>query len=129
MCGRNPSATIDGSVTWRGAALARRRQPRDIFLDVCMTGNLFKQAAPGNVLQRVRFVDTSRVEQSSNGMMNKTARAVVSGSRLFNTVFGLPRNAENITRSLGTFQSGSPPGQATIDSRGTKKPRFWEAAY
>ena len=83
--------------------MARRKQPRDIFLDVCMTGNLFKQAAPGNVLQRVRFVDMSRVEQSSNGMMNKTARAVVSGSRLFNTVFGLPRNGENITRSLGTF--------------------------
>src|ERR1700751_1588876 len=40
--------------------------------------------------------------------MDKTWRAVISGSRLFNTVFGLPRNGENIARSLGTFQSGSP---------------------
>jgi hypothetical protein len=38
--------------------------------------------------------------------MDKTRRTVLSGSRLFNTVFGLPRNAENIARSLGTFQSG-----------------------
>jgi hypothetical protein len=64
--------------------------------------------------------------------MDKTGRAVISGSRLFNTVFGLPRNAENIARSLGPFQSGSPPGQdvgelsrvATIDRRGTEEPRF-----
>jgi hypothetical protein len=48
--------------------------------------------------------------------MDKTLRAVISGSRLFNTVFGLPRNAEHMTRSLGTFQSGSPPGQATIST-------------
>ena len=68
--------------------------------------------------------------------MGKTARAVISGSRLFNTVFGLPRNGENITRSLGPFQSGSPPGQdfgelsrvATIDCRGTEDPFFNPAA-
>jgi hypothetical protein len=63
-------------------------------------------------------------EQSSNGTINKIARAVVSGSRLFNTVFGLPRNGENITRPLGTFQSGSPPGHATINRRGKEDPRF-----
>jgi hypothetical protein len=56
--------------------------------------------------------------------MDKTARAVVSGSRLFNTVFGLPRNADNITRSLGTFQSGSPLGRAPIKRRGREDPRF-----
>jgi hypothetical protein len=56
--------------------------------------------------------------------MDRTRRAAISGSRLFNTVFGLPRNAENITKSLGTFQSGSPPGLATIDRRGTEEPRF-----
>jgi hypothetical protein len=48
--------------------------------------------------------------------MDEKARAVVSGRRLFNTVFGLPRHAEKITRSLGTFQSGPPPGHATIRS-------------
>ena len=63
-------------------------------------------------------------ERSSNGAMDKTGRAVISGSRLFNIGFGLPRNEENITRSLGTFQSGSPPGEATIDRRGTEEPRF-----
>ena len=68
----------------------------------------------------IRRVD----EQSSNGTMDKTARAVVSGSRLFNTVFGLPCNAENITRSLGTFQSGSPPGRTTINRRGNEDRRF-----
>jgi len=56
--------------------------------------------------------------------MDKTRRAVVSGSRLFNTVFGLPRNGENITRSLGTCQSGSPPGHAAINRRGKEDPRF-----
>jgi hypothetical protein len=64
--------------------------------------------------------------------MDKTSRAVILGSRLFNTVFGLPRNAENITRSLGPFQSGSPPSQdvgelsrvAIIDRRGTEERRF-----
>jgi hypothetical protein len=56
--------------------------------------------------------------------MDKTTRAVVSGSRLFNTGSGLPRNKENIPRSLGTFQSGSPPGHATIVRRGTDERRF-----
>jgi hypothetical protein len=40
--------------------------------------------------------------------MGKTSRAVDLGSRLFNTVFGLLRNGENIAGSLGTFQSGLP---------------------
>ena len=48
------------------------------------------------------------VEQCLNGAMDKTERAVISGSRLFNTVFGLPRNGENITSCLVTFQSGLP---------------------
>jgi hypothetical protein len=59
--------------------------------------------------------------------MGKTRRAVISGSRLFNTVFGLPRNAENITRSLGTIQSGSPPDEATIDCRRTEEDRFFNS--
>ena len=63
-------------------------------------------------------------KRSSNGAMDKTGRAVISGSRLFNTVFGLPRNEENITRSLGMFQSGSPPEGPAIDRRGTEEPRF-----
>src|ERR1700751_1922246 len=86
------------------------RRPRDICLDACMTGNLLKQAAPGNVSTRVRFVARRPDEHAPNGTMDKTLRAVISGSRLFNTVFGLPRSGENITRSLATFQSGSPPG-------------------
>jgi hypothetical protein len=45
--------------------------------------------------------------------MGETSRAVISGSRPFNTVFGLPRDGENIAKSSGTFQSGSPPGLAT----------------
>jgi hypothetical protein len=48
-------------------------------------------------------------ERSSSGTIDKTSRAVISGSRLFNTIFGLPRNGENIARFLGAFQSGSPP--------------------
>jgi hypothetical protein len=47
---------------------------------------------------------------------------------MFNTVFGLPRNVENIARSFGTFESGSPPGQATIDRRWTEEPVFNPAA-
>ena len=48
------------ALDWRGAALVRNRRPRDICLDACMTGNLLKQAAPGNVSMRVRAVGTSR---------------------------------------------------------------------
>jgi hypothetical protein len=59
---------------------------------------------------------------------NKTARAVISGSRLFNTVFGLSRNAENIRRSLGTFQSGSPPGHTTTIVAGKKSLTFQQSA-
>jgi hypothetical protein len=56
--------------------------------------------------------------------MGKTWRAVISGSRLFNTVFGIPRNGENITRSLAAFQSG--PLQARLPSivAGQKSPVF-----
>jgi hypothetical protein len=42
--------------------------------------------------------------------MDKTTRAVIRGSRLFNTLLGLPRTGRNITSYLGTVQSGSPPG-------------------
>jgi hypothetical protein len=50
-------------------------------------------------------------KRSSNEAMDETGRAVISGSRLLNVVFGLPRNGKNIARSLGTFQSGSPPAE------------------
>ena len=60
--------------------------------------------------------------------MDKTRRAVVSGSRLFNPLFGLPRNGENITRSLGTCPSGSPPSHATINRRTKEDPRFSTAS-
>src|ERR1700751_2248279 len=45
--------------------------------------------------------------------MGKTSRAVIRGSRLFNTVFGLLRTGDKISRSLGTSQSGSPPVRIT----------------
>jgi len=41
--------------------------------------------------------------------MDKTSRAVIPVSRLFKTLFGLPRLGRNMTRSFGTIQSGSPP--------------------
>jgi hypothetical protein len=52
---------------WRGAALARERRPRDVCLEACMTGNLVKQAAPGNVSARVRFVCPLRGSKRSDG--------------------------------------------------------------
>ncbi|HEX6567016.1 MAG TPA: L,D-transpeptidase [Chthoniobacterales bacterium] len=70
-------------------------------------------ATPSSPMPPARHAD----ERSSNGAMDKTGRAVIFGSRLFNIVF---RTEENITRSFGTFQSGSPPGRAHIDRRGTK---------
>jgi hypothetical protein len=42
--------------TWTGAALAREGPPRDICFGACTTGNLLKQAAPGNVSTRDRFI-------------------------------------------------------------------------
>src|ERR1700751_3520888 len=45
-----------GVQAWRGAALGRSWETRDICLGACMTANLFKQAAPGNVSTRAKFV-------------------------------------------------------------------------
>jgi hypothetical protein len=66
-------------------------------------------------------------QRPPNGAMVKTGRAAISGSRLFNIVIGLLRNGKNITRSIGTFQSGSPPGLATIDRLGTEEPPFFSS--
>jgi hypothetical protein len=63
--------------------------------------------------------------------MGKTSRAVVRGSRLFNTIFGLPRNGKNAARSLGTFQSGSPPGDGLRNNdmfQPPADPFFWRIA-
>jgi hypothetical protein len=42
--------------------------------------------------------------------MDKTTRAAIRGSRLFNALLGLPRAGRNVTGFLGAAQSGSPPG-------------------
>jgi hypothetical protein len=91
-----------------------RRLPRTtqrmVCLPVCAKRNDRTEAPRGNVSTRVRLLARHADEPFRNGTMGKTSRAVISGSRLFNTVFGLPRNGENIARSLGTFESGSPAG-------------------
>jgi len=100
-----------------------------IFALMCVWPEIALNRRLPGTFQRVLGLLARRTNgQSSNGTMDKTWRAVISGSRLFNAVFGLPRKAENITRSLGTFQSGSPPGQdfrelsrvATIGCRATE---------
>ncbi|MFZ0505352.1 MAG: hypothetical protein WAM44_16660, partial [Chthoniobacterales bacterium] len=58
---------------------------------------------------RVRFVAPLSSEESPSTTMDKTPRAVIPGSRLFNTLFSLPRTGKNFARSLGPTQSGSPP--------------------
>ena len=40
-----------------GSRFGTQQTPRDISFDAYMTGNLLKQAAPGNVSARVSFVD------------------------------------------------------------------------
>src|ERR1700758_4495620 len=65
-CGKTASSVPgvnDGSVAWRGAALARNRPTRDICLGACRTKKFVKQAAPVNVSTQVRFVGTG-VDQS-----------------------------------------------------------------
>ena|ERR1700756_5223086 len=79
------------------------KRTRDICLGACLTANFVKQAAPGLVSTRGRFMARCADERPPNPTMDKTARAVVFGSRPFNTMFGLLRNGENIERSLGTF--------------------------
>jgi hypothetical protein len=93
-----------------GSRFGSRPGPPDIRHCACLTAILVKQAAPGNVSTRVRIY--RRVTQTNKfprGSIAKPSRAVVRGSRLFNTIFGLPRTERNVTRTLGTFQSGSPP--------------------
>ena len=75
-----------------------------------MTTNLVKQAAPANVSTPVRSIGVLsglRILERNDGA---TARAVIRGSRLFNTVSGLPRTRKKVTKSSGAMQSGSPPG-------------------
>jgi hypothetical protein len=102
------------------------KDPR-ICLGTCMTGNRLKQATPGNVSTRVSLLARHADEPFTNGTMGKTSRAVISGSRLFNIAFGLPRNGENIARPSGTFQSGSPPGLATVVRRATEGRQFFNS--
>src|ERR1700739_3372035 len=59
-----------------------------------MTANLVKQAAPGNGSTRDHCITPSRGGPFSNGAMDETVRAVISGSRRFNIVFGLRRTEE-----------------------------------
>jgi hypothetical protein len=62
--------------------------------------------------------------------MDKTRRTVISGSRLFNTVYLAFLAMQRISReSSGSFQSGSTPGQATIDRHGTEVARFSTVCY
>jgi hypothetical protein len=42
-----------------------------------------------------------RMKKIPTGTLGKTTRAVASGSRLLNTLFGLPRSGRNSARSLG----------------------------
>ena len=68
------------------------KRPHELFLGVWMSANFVKQAAPGNVSTRVRSLSTSSGRISPHGTMGETSRAVIRGSRLFNSLFGLPRN-------------------------------------
>jgi hypothetical protein len=92
-----------------------------IFASTCVWPEISLNRRLPGTFQRVLGLLARRAdEQSSNRAMDKTGRAVISGSRLFNTVFGLPRHGENITRSLGTFQSGSPPARTSRGQPRTK---------
>jgi hypothetical protein len=97
------------SADWRGAALDRAEKTRDIRLLARKTGNFVKQAAPTNVSTRVRLSTPQADEEPRHGTLGKTSRPVIPGSRLFNTLFDLPRPRKNSARSSGTIQSGSPP--------------------
>ena len=102
-----------GNCSLEGSRFGTEQKTPDICLDARMTGDLLKQAAPGRFQGVLGLLARRPDEQSQNGTMDKTLRAAISGSRLFNTVFGLLRDRDNITRSLGTCQSGSPPVLAT----------------
>jgi hypothetical protein len=64
---------------------------------------------PGTLQRVIRFSARQANKKLPKATLEKTSRAVIRGSRPFNTVFGLPRAKKNTTRSLDTFQSGSPP--------------------
>src|ERR1700743_2214113 len=88
--------------------LARNRGPADICLAAYMTGNLLKQPAPGNVSTRVRFFGTTPGRTIPGRNYGPNIARGNFREPLFNTVFGLSRNGEHITRSSGTSQSGLP---------------------
>jgi hypothetical protein len=101
-----------------------------IFALTCVSPEISLNRRLPGTFQCVLGLLVSRAdERSPKGTMGKTGRAVISGSRLFNTVFGLPCNAENITKSLTTFKSGSPPGASRpnppSDWQGKLKDRPW----
>jgi hypothetical protein len=77
-----------------------------------MTANRFKQAAPANVSTRVRFVGTQADERRSpDETMGKHRVRQFAGAACLAPYFGLSRNWKEYHEiSLGTMQSGSPPG-------------------
>jgi hypothetical protein len=73
----------------RGAALARNADP--LYLPRRVHGRSLNRRLPETFQRMLGLLARRADEQSSNEAMDKTWRAVISGSRLFNTVFGLPR--------------------------------------
>jgi hypothetical protein len=81
-----------------------RRRPRDICLGGVHEPQISLNRRLPGTFQRVLDLSARRAEEECpNGTADKTARAVVPGSRLFNTIFDLPRTGKNITRPLGTI--------------------------
>jgi hypothetical protein len=114
---------------WRGAALERKRRTR-IFVSAHAWPEIaLNRRLPGTSQRGFCLLARHADEPFTDRTMGKTPRAVISGSRLFNAVFGLPRDGENIARSLGTFQSGSPPGLRDCGwSRNERAPVFQQPA-
>ena len=112
------------ALDWREPLWIAAWKPRDICLSPRGRPEISLNGRLPRTFQRVLGLAVCYAdEESPNGTLERTSRAVVSGSRLFNTIFGIPRSGKNITGSLDTIQSGSPP--AALRPFGDTPPGSW----
>jgi hypothetical protein len=82
---------------WRGAALDRGKRPHDICLGALRGRETSLNRRLPRTSQSLFGLPALQADkQSPDETMGKTSRAVIPGSRLFNTLFRLPRSGKKL---------------------------------
>jgi len=80
-------SSVARAFNWRGAALDRPVRSRTICIGACVTETLLNRRLPRTFQRVIGLWPCRGNEQFPRQTLDKTSRAVASGSRLFNTIF------------------------------------------